>query len=259
MIFLILGIYLISGFCLSDCGQGGDGDDLLQAAGRGKANVVRRILNCGKVDVNHVNSYGETGLWLASYHGHHTVVKMFLASPGIKVNLAKLPKKIGCTPLCIAAEKGQSEVVKQLLSSPLIDVNQATTGGSTPLSKAAYFGRVGVIKLLLADPRVDLNQRASNLSYPANMPPIGIAAHLGRLDVVKLLLRCPKTDISFRIEGYTLVDAAKRDVHVGEKYRAEYLGVPLGSDSEIRQRKKEIVNAIQSRPALLDKGHTCPK
>ena len=209
------------------------------------------------MDVNYVKD-GETMLWVAAFKGLLPVVKILLATPGIKVNLAK--QSLGYTPLMAATFHGNSEVVKQLLTSPLIDVNQAeTNGGISPLWKAAQHGRVEIVKLLLADPRLDLNQRGGK-SRPANMPPIGIAAYYGRLEVVKLLLRCPKTDISFQIGGYTLVDAANADVReFDQDWVASETRVRLGSDSEIRQRKIEIVKAIQSRRALLDQGHTCPK
>ena len=96
--------------------------------------------------------------------------------------------------------------------------------------------------------------------FPANNPPIGIAALCGRLEAVKLLLRCPNVDISFRNKfGSTLVEVAEGDIHENDKKAAAANGFPFGSDYEIRQRKREIVNAIRSRSALLRQGHTCPE
>ena len=57
----------------------------------------------------------------------------------------------------------------------------------------------------------------------------------------------------------TLVDLAELDISEGDKKTVADQGVPLGSDYEIRQTRREIVNAIQSRSAFLAQGHTCPE
>ena len=119
---------------------------------------------------------------------------------------------------------------------------------------------MGVVQLLLADPRVDPNLSTnSKEKNPAiGGPPVEVASYLGRLEIVKLLLRCPKTYLSFRDAfGRTLVDLAKADISEHDK-KLEYLNI-ADSDGIIRERKREIVKAIQSRSELLRQGRTCPE
>jgi len=57
---------------------------LRNSARNGNVNAVRKLLNNG-VNINEADQYGETPLHYASQEGHTEVVKVLLATAGIKV------------------------------------------------------------------------------------------------------------------------------------------------------------------------------
>ena len=95
---------------------------------------------------------------------------------------------------------------------------------------ASQLGNEDVVKQLLAHPKIEVNKRRTYVKDNA----INIAAYRGHLEVVKLLLRCPKVILGVKDKN----DKTELD-HAKEK------------------GYHDIVDAIQSRPTLLQQGHTC--
>ena len=86
--------------------------ELIESAKTGNVGTIRRLLKMPGLDVNAVDSYGDTAL----IH---------------------------------AAGNGRVEVVKELLGNEKVDVNAVDIHGDTALIRAARSGRVEVVKLIL--------------------------------------------------------------------------------------------------------------
>eukprot|EP01083_Nonionella_stella_P019384 53885_1 len=82
---------------------------------------IRRLFTTHEDDEQKVNIEGRTVLHRAAYEGSVDVVQRLLQNPRIDVNQ---PDHIGRTPLIIAARNGHFEVVRCLLGSPAIEVNK---------------------------------------------------------------------------------------------------------------------------------------
>ena len=159
------------------------GAQLCNACERDDVLEVERLLSAPGIDVNKVNTYVTTPLYVASAKGHIEIVKLLLATPGIDVNKTTWR----CGPSLLAASgPGHIEIVKLLLAAPGIDVNKAMSNGMTPLACASSNGRIEIVKLLLAVPGIDVN----------NGSPLVSASREGRIEIVKLLLAVPGIDVN---------------------------------------------------------------
>jgi ankyrin repeat protein len=119
---------------------------------RGDAKLTRRLLAAPGVNVNALGHDGPP-LFIASAHGHRSVVEVLLADPRIDVNITN---RNGVTPLLVAVVHDRQPVIKSLLADPRIDVNKGTWWHGTPLQKASIDGNLPVVQLLLASGKVDL-------------------------------------------------------------------------------------------------------
>ena len=88
--------------------RGSSGAPLFLAAGEGRLNAVRYLLDEG-ADVNSRGDYGNTALTEATYFGHPSVIKELLMR-GADVNVIS----IDGTPLDIAAGRNNSAVIDLL-------------------------------------------------------------------------------------------------------------------------------------------------
>jgi ankyrin repeat protein len=128
-------------------------------------------------DVNIMDIYGETQLFVASKKRHFDIVKLLL-DVGADANKEN---SNGETPLYVALEKGHLDVVNLLLSAGA-DANKENNTGETPLYIASDKGHLDIVKLLLSA-GADVNKVNSN-----GETPLCIASWNGSLDIVKLLL-----------------------------------------------------------------------
>ena len=112
--------------------------------------AVQALLQSPKLQVNGLNTHGESALMLAAIKGHTDIVKALLAREA-DVN------KTGWTPLHYAAsgvQEQQTAIVALLLEQHAY-IDAGSPNGSTPLMMAAQYGTREVVKLLLdegADP-----------------------------------------------------------------------------------------------------------
>ena len=128
-------------------------------------------------NLNEVNVYGETPLYIACEEGNIELVRL-LVDAGADLNKAN---GYGATPLYIACNFGHLEVVRLLVDAGA-DKNDARNGGATPLWIASYMGRIEIVRLLVeAGADVDKADRYGET-------PLYIASQKGHIEVVRLLI-----------------------------------------------------------------------
>jgi ankyrin repeat protein len=154
---------------------------LFIASMHGHASVVEALLDQA-ADINLGRTHdGATPLWVASISGHVSVVKVLLAR-GAAVNQANTNS--GTTPLYIASQRGFVSVVEELLARGA-DVNFARTNdGTSPLFMASMLGHTSVVTALLAH-GANVNQATTDDS---GTTPLLIASNNGHTSVVDALL-----------------------------------------------------------------------
>ena len=134
-----------------------NGKTPLQVASyKGHLNVIKLLVEKGRVDIENVNKSGETALYLAAKY-NHVAVLTYLIHLNANINHQD---RMGKTPLWEASFRGHLETVKLLLffgADAQIEANEAIT--STPLHVAAQEGRENVVKVLIEGSNPDLNAR----------------------------------------------------------------------------------------------------
>jgi ankyrin repeat protein len=120
-------------------------DTLHDAAARNDVGSVSRILSETGTDLNSVDTWGNSALFLACKLGHTEMVDLLTRQSGIEVNKAQ---QMGCTPFFMACANGNIDVVKRLLLTPGVDLNKGCVLGSSPLGVARAMGRQNVVELL---------------------------------------------------------------------------------------------------------------
>ncbi len=141
-----------------------------------KIPMIKGLIRKG-VDVNEINEYGVSALYLACQEGHREIASL-LIDAGARVNCVE---KSLCTPLHQACRSGDAEIVKLLISKNAL-LNERNIFGSTPLMLASQSQNLEVIKVLLAvGAKVDISNREG-------MSPLHFCAQTGNVEIAKLLL-----------------------------------------------------------------------
>ena len=159
---------------------------LMKAAGYGRTEIVRMLLEIPGIYVNIKNDRGFNALRQAADQGHAEIVQMLLAVPGIDVNL----KSLGSTVLLSAVGDGHTEIVQMLLAVPGIDVNLQGFHGDTALLSAVGDGRTEIVQMLLdagADWRIQNDFRQTALDVAIN--DIFLSGKKDQKDVIKELIK----------------------------------------------------------------------
>ncbi|KIL85476.1 ankyrin repeat-containing [Fusarium avenaceum] len=126
----------------------------------GHIDVVRTFLKTGRVDVNLESSLvsidlESTLLSIAVHGGREDIVDLLLSQPGIEPHK---PDERGQTPLAMAALKGSVTIVERLLKVKGADPNFRDLRGRTPLHMAVQLYRpIGIINALLQQQDIDLD------------------------------------------------------------------------------------------------------
>jgi hypothetical protein len=155
---------------------------LIEATDGGNLLVIKKLLKKrgDDIDVNAVNSHGDTALSRSSCLGHIGITTFLLETKGIDVN--KPESEYGATPLCGASQIGNVEIVKILLGAEGIKVNKSNMQGATPLHMATQNNRIEIVKLLLGAEGIEINQPANN-----GVTALAKAKHKKHIEIVQLL------------------------------------------------------------------------
>lgn len=190
-------------------GRDTDSNKFFRACQRGRI-LSDKLLR--SIDINQVDEYGCTGLYLACMHGHSETVARLLSVEGIDVNATS--GTLGMTPLYTACAFGHTNIVTQLLHMPAINANaKLTRARATPLWVACSKNHVDIVLKLLAHPGIDIN--AANRE--GSTPLITATLH-NNPNIVHILLRTPGIDIKAQSKGKTAYDiAVEKHFHYIEK------------------------------------------
>ncbi|KAJ5723597.1 hypothetical protein N7488_001632 [Penicillium malachiteum] len=128
---------------------------LMCASYFGFSAIVESILDSDEVDVNEKDTTCQrTPMTWAAEKGYNDIVKMLLETGKVKFGSVDGDQ---ASPLLCASRNGHTEVVRVLLTWCSDDVDWPDVRGQTPLLRAAAFGHHGVVKLLLETKKVDVN------------------------------------------------------------------------------------------------------
>jgi ankyrin repeat protein len=142
---------------------------LRNAAGRGYAHLVERLLKVNGINPNLGSRGSVPPLIPAAGGGHSAVVELLLAVADIDPNVG--PQFDANTPLLNACNMGHVSIVKQLLARDDVDLNVQGRGLLTPLLAACYGRHTEIINLLLAKDDIDVNSQCLDHKYNWPSPP----------------------------------------------------------------------------------------
>ena len=121
---------------------------MIDAADGGNLLIVKKLFKKrgDDIDINAVNSQGETALFQSSCTGHIGITTFLLETEGIDIN--KPETLHGITPLFVASKKNHIEIVKLLLGAGGIEINQPRYSGGTALAMAKQEKHKEIVQLL---------------------------------------------------------------------------------------------------------------
>ena len=153
---------------------------LIWAAIKGSEATARMSLQQGG-DVQWIDDEGRNLVSLAAQNGHDMVVKLFLKTGQVDINMVDCDDyRNPRSSLSYAAEAGHETIVELLLEHENVDVDQGC-GIRSPLSYAAAGGHAAVVKLLLKTGHANMDM--VDHTYRA---PFSYAAEGGHETVMKL-------------------------------------------------------------------------
>jgi ankyrin repeat protein len=177
--------------------------DLIAAAERGEAIVVRRLLGEG-ARINARDQRGRTAL-LAATQRNQVAVARLLIQEGADVNAKDF---IQDSPFLYAAAEGRAEILRMALAAGA-DVKDTNRYRGTALIPAAHHGHVEAVRLLLAT-AID-RDHVNNLGWTALLEAVilgdGGAAHT---EIVRLLVAAGANVSIADRDGVTPLTHAKR-------------------------------------------------
>ena len=139
--------------------------------------IVRYLVEEMKCELDQVDSFGVSALWIAAENGY-VIELQYLLEKGADKNKAS---NNGRSPVYIAARLGHLEAV-QLLHDKGADMHKVTSNYSSPLCIAIQNGHLAVVQFLLDFCDVNVNETPDLLS------PLYLAAENGHLKLVQCLL-----------------------------------------------------------------------
>jgi len=131
-----------------------DKDDLVEL-------IVKKFKHTDAVNMG--DNLGSNPLIIAIEENKTNIVEKLLEFEKIDVNNKD---KNGNTALIVAVKKDNQDIIKLLLSDPRIDVNNKDNNGNTVFIVAVKKDNQDIIKLLLSDPRIDVNTSLISVIKP---------------------------------------------------------------------------------------------
>ena len=184
---------------------------LMMASKDGNEEVVRILLEAGRVDVNANDSQGRTALIEASLNGAQEVVGILLKDN--RLDVVNANDDDGVTALIAASRRGKQEVFSIFLKDDRADVNVKDLRGRSAFFWANYRRSPDTICMFLRHGRVDVNFTGGALGNRA----LTRACFRGQATIVWELLAFPIVDVN-RMSTLTLRVTA-RSTHNDPLYR----------------------------------------
>jgi len=144
---------------------------------RSKKKHLVKLLIKNKVDINTINSHGDTALHISCNTKNASIAKLLIDN-NTNINVINFD---GNTPLHIALHSRHTSIIKLLIDNRA-NVNLVNFDGDTPLHMALHSGHISIIKLLI-DNRANVNMVNSQGSTALH-----IAIHRGSMRTIKYLI-----------------------------------------------------------------------
>ena len=162
---------------VDDVTSGRCGHTILHSAVIGKnENIVKFILENNSCDIDALDHFNESAIYIAADRGNFTIFKMLFE------NKASLKCNDSYNFLHCAAESNNVEFVKFILDNKIVDVKSQDVRKQTPLHRAATIDNVEIVKILI-EHGADVNA----LDH-CDASPIFIAACHGHWEIFKILV-----------------------------------------------------------------------
>ncbi|XP_071126842.1 putative ankyrin repeat protein RBE_0220 [Mytilus edulis] len=181
---------------------------LIDCASQGYEHMVGLLLEMG-CDVNVIDHYGRTALFVASEQGYLEIVKKLVDNKphGANITFTDNNKK---TSLHMACEGGHTDIVKYLIEEGA-DISALDLNGCSSLHMACISGKKEIVEYLLK-----INKEEIHQSDNFGQTPIIIASLHGEKEVVEFLLQFDKEE---RVQdtdkkGFTPLLAACMNGHI---------------------------------------------
>lgn len=110
-----------------------EAEAMCEAASRGHVDIVRHILDAGRVNVNYRSHFG-TALCRAALNGQTEVAELLIGTPRVDLKSRNDPQRQ--IPLTVAAKQGRLDIVKLLLGAIGVEINSKDWTGQTALDLA---------------------------------------------------------------------------------------------------------------------------
>lgn len=161
---------------------------LIDCASQGYEHMVGLLLEMG-CDVNVIDNYGRTALFVASEQGHLEIVKKLVENEphGANITFTDNNKK---TSLHMACEEGHTDIVTYLIEKGA-DISALDLEGCSSLHMACISGKKEIVEHLL-----NINKEEIYKSDNLGQTPIIIASLHGEKEVVEFLLQFDKEDLN---------------------------------------------------------------
>jgi ankyrin repeat protein len=155
-------------------------------------------------NINHIDIYGQTPLYLAAWRGRDESVRQLLqAKPDTSISA----EITGLTALSIAAFEGNSAIVKQLIKAGA-DIHHTNATDNTPLMLAVSVGHIATVRELLhagAKPTGCGTNREKALAW---------ATERGDIDMVRILIEAGANVQSTHPDGRNALSFAAQRGHI---------------------------------------------
>ena len=210
------------------------------AAGEGKVDIVRALLDHDGLDAYRKDANNNTALLVAIRDGQTSTVMQILDHEGTAVQLDSV-NWTGSSALMLAAEHGQKEVVDKLLSKGANPSLRDNEGGGTALLRAIDNGHVSIVESMLRHPNVDIH-----CLDDSNRGLLHGAARAGFIDIVQLLL---EKDLDINAQdnkGKTPLQDASQSGDIGADGAFEVVRLLLnkGADASLRDQEGRTAWAV---------------